>query len=85
MSETGSTPNGRPRRARIAVPFAVGAIAGATVIGGVALVAHDDGSGAGVGALAAATPGTAIASKAQSLSAEQIYRPGYLPDPPIKP
>ena len=74
MSETGSTPNGRPRRARIAVPFAVGAIAGATVIGGVALVAHDDGSGAGVGALAAATPGTAIASKAQSLSAEQIYR-----------
>lgn len=74
MSETGSTPTGRPHRARIAVPFVVGAIAGATVIGGVALVAHDDGSGAGVGALAAATPGTAIASKAQSLSAEQIYR-----------
>ena len=74
MSETGSTPNGRPRRVRLAVPFAVGAIAGATVIGAAALVAHDDGPGAGVGAIGAATPGTAIASKAQSLSAEQIYR-----------
>ena len=74
MSETGSTPSGRSRRARIAVPFAVGAIAGATVIGGVALVTQDDGSGAGLGALAAAQSTNAIASTAQSLSAEQIYR-----------
>jgi len=74
MSETGSSPSGRSRRARIAVPFAVGAIASATVIGGVALVAHDEGSSTGVRALAAATPATAIASTAQSLSAEQIYR-----------
>ena len=74
MTEIGSTPNGRSRRARIAVPFVVGAMAGATVIGGVALVAHDQGSNDGAGALAAATPGTAIAVRAQSLSAEQIYR-----------
>ena len=74
MTEIGSTPNGRSRRARIAVPFAVGAMAGATVIGGVALVAHDNGSSVGAGGLAAATPGTAIAAKAQSLTAEQIYR-----------
>lgn len=74
MSETEGNPTRPSRRARLAVPFAVGAIAGATVIGGVALVAHDDGSGAGVGALAAATPGTAIAASARSLTAEQIYR-----------
>ena len=74
MTEIGSTPSGRSRRARIAVPFVVGAMAGATVIGGVALVAHDQGSNGGAEALAAATPGTAIAMKAQSLSAEQIYR-----------
>jgi putative serine protease PepD len=74
MTEIGSTPNGRSRRSRIAVPFVVGAMAGATVIGGVALVAHDQGSSGGAGALAAATPGTAIAMKAQPLSAEQIYR-----------
>ena len=74
MTEIGSTPSGRSRRARIAVPFAVGAMAGATVIGGVALVAHDNGSSVGAGGLAAATPATAIAAKAQSLTAEQIYR-----------
>jgi putative serine protease PepD len=74
MSESEGMTNGRSRRARIAVPFAVGAIAGATVIGGVALVAQDGSSGAGVGALASAVPGTAIASTATSLSAEQIYR-----------
>jgi putative serine protease PepD len=74
MTEIGSTPNGRSRRARIAVPFVVGAMAGATVIGGVALVAHDEGSNGGDNPLAAATPGTAIAAKPQSLSAEQIYR-----------
>ena len=74
MTEIGSLPNGRSRRARIAVPFVVGAMAGATVVGGVALVAHDQGSNGGAEAPAAATPGTAIAMKAQSLSAEQIYR-----------
>ena len=74
MTETGSTPNGRSRRARIAVPFVVGAMAGATVVGGVALVAHDQGSNGGAEALAAATPGTAVAMKAQALSAEQLYR-----------
>ena len=74
MSETGSTPGGRSRKARIAVPFAVGAIAGATVIGGVALVGHDDGAGVGGGALAAARSVNAIASTAQSLTAQQIYR-----------
>ena len=74
MTEMGSTPKERSRRGRIAVPFAVGAIAGASVIGGVALVERDQGSTGGAGALAAATPGTAVAVKAQSLSAEQIYR-----------
>jgi putative serine protease PepD len=74
MSESESTPNGRSRRARIAVPFAVGAMAGATVIGGVALVAQGGGSDDGIGAIAAATRATSIASTAASLSAEQIYR-----------
>jgi putative serine protease PepD len=73
MTEIGSTPSGRSRRARLAVPFVVGAMAGGTVIGGVALVAHDQGSNDGVAAVGA-TPGTAIAAKAQALSAEQIYR-----------
>ena len=73
MTEIGSTPNGRSRRARIAVPFVVGAMAGATVIGGVALVAHDQGSSVGAEGLAVTAPGTAIAAKAQSLTAEQIY------------
>jgi len=74
MTEVESTPNGRSRRARIAAPFVVGAIAGATVIGGVALVASDQSPGGGAGPLAAATSGTAIAIKAPALSAEQIYR-----------
>ena len=74
MTETGSTPSRGFRRARMAVPFAVGAMAGATVIGGVALVARDPGSSGGAGALAATNPGAAVAVKAQSLSAEQIYR-----------
>ena len=73
MNETlHSTPNGRSRRSRLAVPFAVGAMAGATVIGGVALVAHDDGS-SGDPVAAATTPGTGVALNA-TLSAEQIYR-----------
>jgi len=74
MTEIGSTPAGGSRRARIAVPFVVGAMAGATVIGGVAIVARDQGSNDGARALAAGMPGTAISVKAQSLSAEQIYR-----------
>ena len=71
MTENESAPKGRSRRTRLAVPFAVGAIAGATVIGGVA-VAHDQSSSGGGGALAAA-PGAAVAMNAPSLTAEQIY------------
>ena len=74
MSESEGMTQGRSRRARIAVPFAVGAMAGATVIGGVALVAQDGGSDAGSGMTAAAASATAIASRATQLTAEQIYR-----------
>jgi putative serine protease PepD len=49
-------------------------MAGATVIGGVALVAQDGGSDAGSGMTAAAASATAIASRATQLTAEQIYR-----------
>lgn len=74
MTDPESTPNGRSRRDWIVVPLAVGALAGAAVSGGVALVAHDQGSHSNLGALAAAAPGNTIAVKAPSLSAEQIYR-----------
>jgi len=74
MTESDSTPHGRSRRARIAAPFAVGVMAGATVIGGIALVTHDQGSTTGAGALAAVAPANAIAARAMPLSAEQIYR-----------
>ena len=68
----GSTADERSRRSRFAVPFAVGAMAGATVIGGVALVAHDGGPNS-ADAVATASPGTGIALNT-TLSAEQIYR-----------
>ncbi len=74
MNETPqSTPDGRSRRARLAVPFVAGAMAGATAIGGAALLIHDDGSDGGASVAAAAMPGTGIALNA-TLSAEQIYR-----------
>ena len=74
MTETiQNTQNGRSRRARIAVPFVAGAMAGATVVGGAALVVHGDGSNGGGTVATAALPGTGIALNA-TLSAEQIYR-----------
>ena len=74
MNETPqSTPDGRSRRGGVAVPFVAGAMAGATAIGGAALLIHDDGSDGGASVAAAAMPGTGIALNA-TLSAEQIYR-----------
>jgi putative serine protease PepD len=75
MNETTpeSTSNRRSRRARIAVPFVAGTMAGAAVIGGTALVLHDDGSGSAGGVAAVTMPGTGVALNA-TLSAEQIYR-----------
>ena len=74
MNETPqTTPKSRTLRSKIAVPFVAGAMAGATVIGGVALLAHDDGSSGGDTVAAAVLPGTGVALNA-TLSAEQIYR-----------
>jgi putative serine protease PepD len=74
MNETPqTTPQSRSLRSKMAVPFVVGAMAGATAIGGVALLAQDDDSTAGASLPAVTSAGAGIALNA-TLSAEQIYR-----------
>jgi putative serine protease PepD len=71
LSEIETTPNGSSRRRRVAVPFVAGALAGAAVFGGAALVTLDDGPSTGSGAAAS---GINVALTASTLSAEQIYK-----------
>ena len=74
MNDMESTPNQRSRRSRMAVPFVAGAVAGAALFGGSALVIFDGGSSAGGSTSAAATSRANVALAAPALSAEQIYR-----------
>ena len=74
MNDMESTPNQRSRRSRMAVPFVAGAVAGAALFGGSALVIFDGGSSAGGSTSTAATSRANVALAAPALSAEQIYR-----------